>query len=357
MPSVTELHQRVVQVASRLHAHYGVEIPEMNGIPVLSRYVHELLLPPTVYVGAKGLLSLLRIDMHLRSVSTLTPNTKVRARLARSGASLEHLHSSLAFSRNAAVPRCVMLMAAVVVMLKLRYGLDGEPRTEVPDTAVAGAPPLDAWLDAVCRVHGRPVDDGAPGPAVFAPWDTSVYVLAGVDLHSDLLGLDDGQVDTYLAFLEQQYMPSNVPASQPLRQRVGMEDLLAFAEAPAWPTAPPPVAAARAVDDAQCVRRRTAAQELYTASEAPAASAAPGEAYAVPMYDPAGAVPRELQRVLDVAARVVGLDTAPAPAFRGPHLLQRTPRDQTVLSDCVMQLEEALVLTLRRRATSHERYP
>lgn len=182
-----ELHRRVVEISTALQIHFDVEFPEMNATPILSRFVHELMLPSTFYVGAKSLLTMLRIDMHVRSVAAMPPNSAARARVRQQnedGQGREMLTSPYAYSRNTVIPRCVMLMSVLILLIKLRYGLDGIRRYEAhrkyhPLSLHSGAPEQEAWLDAICELHGLPVErqqkDNVTRPA-FKPWDTGLYV-------------------------------------------------------------------------------------------------------------------------------------------------------------------------------------
>ncbi|PKI82808.1 hypothetical protein MVES1_003671 [Malassezia vespertilionis] len=331
LPSVTELHARIGSIATRLHLHRGLALPEVNAPPILARLVRRMLLPATMYVGAKSLLTFLHIDMHVRNVSVQLPN----------GTNYAAEPSALNYSRNATVPRCAMLMGALLVMAKLRWGLDGRARHETQSRlghgmAFSGTPDVQAWINALCCSVGMPEEALETLPkAPFRPWDTS----------ADLLSLTDEDMDAYLAFLESQYTPRNVPRNQPHKLRGNLHDLQSFAEAPKRTAV---------VDEAQV---RSAAWEqnaalyrsLYPVSPHVATDdevvAAPGDAYPVYSYDPAGTMHRDFCRVVDAANRVLGFDTDPAP--QKPHATRRLC-DQDLLLDCVMHLDEALITTLLR---------
>lgn len=323
VPSVMEIHRRVSEIATRLQLDEGVVWPEVNAAPMLSRLVHTMLLPPTMYVGAKALLSFLRIDMHVRNVSAQLPR--------QSGTGREP--SIISYSRNAAIPRCVMLMAALLVMLKLRWGLDGIARRDPLD---AGLPPFRAWLSALRTSVGLENGADAP-PAPFCPWDTD----------ADLLGLSDEQVDRYLDFLEQEYTLPHIPASMTHLRRDHIQDLLSFgATSDAQPV---DAAAIRGAQRDRLEALRTALYAQTETTEEPAALDA-GEAYPLYAHDPSGAMPRDWVMVLDCAKRVLGLDTGPVATFQSYDM--RQSRDQDVLQTAVMQLDEALVATLQRRRHS-----
>ena len=338
IPSVMELHRRVVDISSVLQKQCGVMWPEMNAAPVLSRYVHAFMLPSTLYVMSKALLTMLRIDMHVRGAATLTPNAAARAREAQHDK--EWLSASCAFSRNTLVPRCVMLMAVLIVAIKLRYGLDGMERQEVSTTVqgrqiYSGAPRQAEWLDTVCALHGT-----THSTSSFAPWDTSV----------DVLTLSEEDMDTYLDFVEDMYLPTHIPASLPLRRRDDVDDLIPC-EPPARRERGDWLAYARYMEAQHAERRKQFEAELYAGEPTTECETdiAPGEAYALHTHDPGGTMSRDMHRVLETGMRIVGLDTHPLPTYQPSNTAWTRPHDQDVLLDCVMQLEEALVTTLMRR--------
>lgn len=336
-----ELHARVCMIAAQLRRHHDVELQEINAAPILSRFVHELMLPPTFYVGVKSLLTLLKVDMHVLGHAVIPANPDARVKFLEKNGT-DAIHSAQAFSRNLAMPRCVMLMAALIVMVKLRYGLDNIHRKEVPSEVqgrqvMSGAPPQEAlWLDAVCALHGLPSDRvWDASPPVFAPWDTSV----------DLLSLSDANMDTYLTFLEQEYLPSNVPASMPFRRRDDVDDLVPMPV----PTQAPLdlVERVQSMQKAFQQRRAELLHAIYQ-DEDESAGLLPGDAYATHTHDPGGAMTRSMERMLAIGMRVVGLDTQVTPNFESVASHPSRPRENDVLKHCVMQLEEALLMTLLR---------
>lgn len=75
--------------------------------------------PATIYTSAKSLLTFLEIPMHVFSPASVAESSSAR------GNKKELRRGVQGVSRT---PRCVMLMAGVLIMVKLRYGLDGEER-------------------------------------------------------------------------------------------------------------------------------------------------------------------------------------------------------------------------------------
>jgi hypothetical protein len=174
-----------------------------------------------------------------------------------------------------------------------------------------------------------------------------------------LLSLEDDDVATYLSFLEDFYAPKNVPASLPLRRRDDVDDLMPWPAESEERREPVDWMAHEQRAQALHEERRERIQEMLYAcvqtdetrssDKFNSNALAPGEAYAIHAHDPGGALSRDMQRVLEVATRIVGLDTQAPPQHQTGNLASIRPRDQNVLLDCVMQLEEALISTLRRR--------
>lgn len=327
VPSVMELHRRAGDIATRLHLDNGLVFPEVNAPPILQRLVHRMLLPAPMYVGAKALLAFLHIDMHVRNVSVKLPRARSRSRDSDTS-DVEGEPSVTSYSRNAAIPRCVMLMAALLVMVKLQWGLDGQPRSAAPRelqgaVAHAGAPPFRAWLDTLQT-------SVAHGP--FRPWDTE----------TDVLGLSDAQVDAYLDFFEKEFAGGHVPSSMGHARRDGIADLLSFGDDHGNGALDH-----SAIGAEQRARHAALRAALYAAPAHDAGTLEAGEAYPVYAHDPSGTLPRDFLLVVHAANRVLGLDTGPVPQFQGTEV--KHARDQEILLDTVMQLDEALLMTLQRK--------
>lgn len=155
-------------------------------------------------------------------------------------------------------------------------------------------------------------------------------------------------MDTYLSFLEAQYLPRNIPTTLPMWRRDDVDDLLPWTprDTPTFD----PDRHERTMRTSWTARRAELVRAMYAEPESDH-GLEPGDGYALYSMDPAGGVPREMERLMSVAMRVVGLDTTPAPSFQ--HSSEwAAARDDDVLSDCVMQVEEALVLLLRRQRSN-----
>lgn len=113
----------------------------------------------------------------------------------------------------------------------------------------------------------------------------------------------------------------------------------------------------RRAEEAQRARTAHFRRALYAEVAEPEErrSVAPGEAYRVYMDDDSGTFPHDFYRVLDAAARVLGLDTGHDPELRRAFTKWRRQSDTDVLQACVLQLDEALISVLRRRRASTRR--
>ena len=57
---------------------------------------------------------------------------------------------------------------------------------------------------------------------------------------------------------------------------------------------------------------------------------------------------RSMERILAIGMRIVGLDTEVKPNFESVASHTSRPRENDVLRQCVLQLEESLLMTLMR---------
>jgi RNA polymerase I-specific transcription initiation factor RRN7 len=130
VPSVQRLHRKTVALATDLYEVYGIEFPELNSLPILCRFVERMLLPPTFYSAAKSLLAYVDIPMHtVPSESAAGPHwheTEDEDRYKMSQASVNSL-LSVGLGRFSTA-REIIIMAAIVLVVKMRFGLDGEER-------------------------------------------------------------------------------------------------------------------------------------------------------------------------------------------------------------------------------------
>ncbi len=144
VPSISALHLHTLGVAELLQRTYGVEFGDANVSGQLARMTEAMLLPPTFYVATKRLL-----DTVARGVTPqlLPLRTKGRQDAEEDGKKAS-LPGAALVQR---LPKEFVLMAALLVTVKMRYGLDGQERSEGVgvDGAVSCAPELEAWLAAL----------------------------------------------------------------------------------------------------------------------------------------------------------------------------------------------------------------
>lgn len=165
VPSIVSLQERTSRLADDLTARFpsaGIPFPELNAAPILWRLVQDMGLPPTLYDPARALLTYLGIPL------AVVPDASVGDVWSLLGVSEGDLPEEDEHEQQRpAIPpiegrlrntfsaphatRCCVLMAALVVIVKMRYGLDGRLRHEELD-AEAGSlelPPLDLYLEAL----------------------------------------------------------------------------------------------------------------------------------------------------------------------------------------------------------------
>ncbi|KAJ3555541.1 hypothetical protein NP233_g12182 [Leucocoprinus birnbaumii] len=176
VPGTLSVHRLTARLARRLNSAYGVYTPECNAAPLLWRLTIDLGGTPTLYALAKRMAYILKLPLTLHY--SLAPGLKV----VRLRDPEHHKFDN--------VPPEVALMAALVIVLKMTYGLDGKPRHPVSaGDPVLALPRVDKWQAWLKELHGF---DAATKGALFS----SENVLAVGDLNESLL-------DDYLGFCEQ----------------------------------------------------------------------------------------------------------------------------------------------------------
>lgn len=137
LPTIESLQIRVLEMGRDLHASFGVQFPPLNAMPLLWRCVERLLLPPTFYVAAKRLLAYLNVPMNVvMGVASMQleqmacgEDSTTRAKSDVSGQPYAGLDARLKVSLGRrTVAREIALMATILVLAKMRFGLDGTSR-------------------------------------------------------------------------------------------------------------------------------------------------------------------------------------------------------------------------------------
>ncbi|KAF9446946.1 hypothetical protein P691DRAFT_803239 [Macrolepiota fuliginosa MF-IS2] len=132
-PSTLSVHKLSARLARRLNSAYGVFTPECNAAPLLWRLTECMGGTPTLYALAKRAAYILKLPLTLHSI--LAPGL----RRIKTKDPERHKYDN--------VPPEVALMATIIIIVKMAYGLDGKPR--FPDRAgdpTLALPRLDRWL-------------------------------------------------------------------------------------------------------------------------------------------------------------------------------------------------------------------
>ncbi|KAL0949478.1 hypothetical protein HGRIS_009531 [Hohenbuehelia grisea] len=174
-PQTLVLHRVVKRFSRRLFAVYGIFTPEANGGPILWRTVRCMGGTPSLYILTKRLAYILSLPLTLHH--SLAPGLKkLKAR-------------DPDFHKYDDVPPELALAAAVIIVLKMIYGLDGKPRSaKNEDDPACWLPRVDEFLELVKQMDGV---DAKGRDQVFSSTSTM-----RVD------SLSDEMLDEYLSFCE-----------------------------------------------------------------------------------------------------------------------------------------------------------
>ncbi|OJT03792.1 RNA polymerase I-specific transcription initiation factor rrn7 [Trametes pubescens] len=178
-PSPLYLHQLASRLARLMYSTYDIYTPEMNAAPILWKSVRCLHGNPLIYVLTKRLARLVSIPLTLhRSLAPALVRTKKR--------------DPTFHKQDSAVPE-VALVSAVIVVMKMAYGLDGSPRhpQNAEDPACA-LPVLSELIRAIRNAEET-------REAAVSPMST--------EHHSSVLDMDDQMLDDYLQFCEKALLP------------------------------------------------------------------------------------------------------------------------------------------------------
>lgn len=193
VPSITTLHLHTLTLADLLNRTYGIDFGEGAVSGQLVRLVEGMLLPPTFYIATKRVL-----EMVGRGVGpSLLPTSSTSRRSGDDGVNTR-LPGATQLQR---VPKEFILMAALLVVIKMRYGLDGRERVEVPNSneAVRGvscAPQLEPWLAALDARKKRKLE--------------SVEAVPKLDpTEVEALRMTPDQIEAYASFAEENLILSN----------------------------------------------------------------------------------------------------------------------------------------------------
>ncbi|EGO01877.1 hypothetical protein SERLA73DRAFT_177450 [Serpula lacrymans var. lacrymans S7.3] len=138
-PSTLQLHGLASHLAKLMYAKYSVFTPELNAAPILWRVTRYLGGTPTLYDLAKRLGRVLSLPLTLHY--SLAPSLK---RIRRTDPESHKFDN---------VPPELSLMATVIVVLKMVYGLDGKVRLpREPSDPACALPRLEEYLALLKRM-------------------------------------------------------------------------------------------------------------------------------------------------------------------------------------------------------------
>ncbi|THH32943.1 hypothetical protein EUX98_g1296 [Antrodiella citrinella] len=187
-PRPTSVHTLVSRLAKQLYQKYRIFTPEMNVAPLLWRAVRAFEGTPTLYILTKKVAKVLSLPLTLHH--SLSPSLERR----RAKDPSWHKYDN--------VPVEVSVACAVVVVLKLAYGLDGISRRPKSRTdPIYALPEMKALLTQISKTEG-------------AEKNSMAGVLSAT---SDLTALDlnDEQLEDYLDFCEKALFPRADRISDP----------------------------------------------------------------------------------------------------------------------------------------------
>ncbi|MCO5589745.1 hypothetical protein L7F22_043714 [Adiantum nelumboides] len=214
IPSLDKFHHVSVQLANDLHNKFAIKFPEMNALPVLWRCTQDLLLPPTMYCAAKRLIAYCEVPLVVVQESCSTIYIDQEKPLQRNRKASSEMDGRLAVGLHyTSVPREVVLMASLVLMSKMRYGLDGEERYEEPQLfdLWSGCPSLTSWL---VTLEAQQAKSEFQFPSLADP---------------DMVKIDEmtnDQLDAYLDYAEEKLILDDHPNALHRRHTGKIDDLL-----------------------------------------------------------------------------------------------------------------------------------
>ncbi|KDN47131.1 hypothetical protein K437DRAFT_267908 [Tilletiaria anomala UBC 951] len=328
VPPSEALYAAVRGFARQIAAVTNIRLPPLNVAPVLWSCTRRMLLPPSVYVAAKALLIFCDFLPHLsvefaRAAALLDRSNAAAEAKENVGSNGENnmdaagsaaetrwnapLVKSTLSKKTWAMPREVLLVAAIVVVLKMRYGLDGRKRYEHQDGPSAGMPKLNVWLRAMQEVTAAMEADPS---AAYNP-------------SCDVLDMSEEQLDAFLDHAEDTLVLKNEAVMHRARNANETQSFLKFTSPASSRTSDPSSTAARELQAREEHLQRAMAS-LYDSPHSVPASAslssslgADGRlkcgqayrAYVMPVpHEDDGQLPEELQLVLEIGADVAGCE-------------------------------------------------
>ncbi|KZT12475.1 uncharacterized protein LAESUDRAFT_733156 [Laetiporus sulphureus 93-53] len=177
-PTPSKLHALTSKLAKLMFSRYSVYTPEMNALPMLWRAVRALCGTPTLYQLSKQMAKALSVPLVL--------NRPLFAHSANES------HTERQWQKYDDAIKEVSLIAVVIVVLKLVYGLDGRERLPLErDDPACALPRLDEYLARVEEQNKNPNKD--------VPFSETTEL--------SVLDMDDSTLDQFLDFCERALLP------------------------------------------------------------------------------------------------------------------------------------------------------
>ncbi|KAI0092694.1 hypothetical protein BDY19DRAFT_1024467 [Irpex rosettiformis] len=217
-PTTIHIHKLASRLAKLMYSKHGIYTPEYNAAPTLWRAVTHLHGTPTLYIFTKKLSHVISLTLTLHR--TLSPTLR----------RIKPLDPEYHKLDNAPVE--VSLSCAVIVVLKLMYGLDGKKRTpRDSDDPACAMPNFKDWIKAVREMEKK---EGSTRERLFD---------VGEDMPS-ALELDDTDMDSYLDFCEKALLPQNSSSNRKdeniiLRDFFPLQPSVTSNDIPFTPSSPP----------------------------------------------------------------------------------------------------------------------
>ncbi|KAG7096862.1 hypothetical protein E1B28_004270 [Marasmius oreades] len=181
-PNIISLHSLTSRLSRLMLSCFGISTPEANAAHILWRVVLSLGGTPPLYSLTKKLSSILSLPLTLHH--SLVPGLmKAKTRDPES-----HKFDD--------VPVEVSFVAATIVVLKLVYGLDGNPRSpRDPDDPACILPKVEEYLEAVKKLN----EDDLQEEAIF-----------DYEKGKSVGEMSEEEIDRYFSFCEHALLAPNV---------------------------------------------------------------------------------------------------------------------------------------------------
>ncbi|EJD01099.1 uncharacterized protein FOMMEDRAFT_88501 [Fomitiporia mediterranea MF3/22] len=203
-PTPVFLHAITSRLSKLCFERYGIYTPELNTAPILWRTVCHMAGTLTLYAISKGLARYLELPL------TLNP--------AMAPPVLKRFKRDPTSHKSDNIPPEVALVATVVIVLKIIYGLDGkETRYPMEDWDPAWTMPgLDLYLD---RLRVMDTSDFKASRGVFSP-----------DVRAGVQEEDEENLDAYLVFCERALLDDAVSDSKAVEEYFPLQKCMEPAE-------------------------------------------------------------------------------------------------------------------------------